>query len=173
MGRIAGVVTGKVINVNDPEGYGRVQVSFPSMGGQNEGYWSPVATLMTGGGRGSWFMPVEGDDVLVAFDQEDVGSSYILGYLWNGQDKPPDTDPANRIIVTPGGHTLRFEDGDSKKVILKSNGGHTLEFDDSGPTVTLKSNGGQTITLNDSDGSITLRGGQRILAMSNGTVNIS
>jgi uncharacterized protein involved in type VI secretion and phage assembly len=99
-----------VISVKDPEGQGRVQVSFPWMGGQNEGYWSPVATLMSGGGRGSWFMPVEGDEVLVAFNQEDVGSSYILGYLWNGQDTPPSSDPNLRVIRSVNGHEIQLYD---------------------------------------------------------------
>ena len=110
MARIGGVVTGRVINVNDPEGQGRVQVSFPWMGGQNEGYWSPVATMMSGGGRGSWFMPVEGDEVLVAFNQEDVNSSYILGYLWNGQDTPPSSDPNLRTIRSVNGHEIQIYD---------------------------------------------------------------
>ena len=61
MGRFSGVVTGTVTSVDDPDGQGRVQVNFPWLGGQNQGYWSPVATLMSGGGRGSWFMPVVGD----------------------------------------------------------------------------------------------------------------
>ncbi len=110
MGRIAGVVTGKVVSVNDPDGQGRVQVSLPWMGGQNESYWSPVATLMSGGGRGSWFMPEVGDEVLVAFNQEDVGSPYILGYLWNGQDTPPKTDPHLRTIRSVNGHEIQLYD---------------------------------------------------------------
>jgi hypothetical protein len=58
------------------------------------------------------------------------------------------------VVLTPGGHTLRFEDGeDGKKIILKSS---------SGPT----------ITLDDSESSITLEGGGRILKMSNGVVQI-
>jgi uncharacterized protein involved in type VI secretion and phage assembly len=110
VGRISGVVTGKVIDVNDPDGQGRVQVSLPWMGGQNEGYWSPVATLMSGGGRGSWFMPVVGDEVLLAFNQEDVNHPYILGYLWNGQDQPPSNDPNLRTIRSVNGHEIQFYD---------------------------------------------------------------
>ena len=57
--------------------------------------------------------------------------------------------------MTPGGHSLRFEDKDgSKKVIVKSSSD-------------------QTITLDDTDSSITLQGGGRILKMSNGLVQIS
>ena len=155
MGKIQGVVTGKVVSVKDPDQQGRVQVSFPFLGGENDSTWAPVATLMSGGGRGSWFMPEVGDEVLVTFNQEDVAHPFIVGFLWNGQDKPPDSDPKNRVIVTPGGHTLRFEDGDG------------------GEKVILKSSSEQTITLDDSEKSITLEGGHRTLKMSNGLVQIS
>jgi len=69
VGKISGVVTGNVTNNIDPNGQGRVQVSFPYLGGQNQSYWAPVATLMSGGKRGSWFMPEIGDEVLVSFAQ--------------------------------------------------------------------------------------------------------
>jgi uncharacterized protein involved in type VI secretion and phage assembly len=155
MGKIQGVVTGKVVSVKDPDRQGRVQVSLPYLGGQNESYWAPVATLMSGGGRGSWFMPEVGDEVLLAFNQDQVDHPHIIGFLWNGEDKPPDSDPKNRVILTPGGHTLRFEDSDGTKKVI------------------LKSSSGQTITLDDSEKSITLEGGQRKLKMSNGLVQIS
>ncbi|MGP8175884.1 MAG: phage baseplate assembly protein V [Terracidiphilus sp.] len=110
MGRFSGVVTGKVTSVDDPDGQGRVQVNFPWLGGQNQGYWSPVATLMSGGGRGSWFMPVVGDEVLVAFEQEDVNHSYVIGYMWNGQDTPPSTDTNLRTIRSVNGHEIQLYD---------------------------------------------------------------
>ncbi len=154
MAMFYGVVTGIVINRDDPDGQGRVQVSLPFLGGQSDSYWAPVATLLAGGGTGAWFMPEVGDEVLVAFLQGDVGHPYVIGFLWNGKDNPPDSSPQNRVIKTPGGHTLRFEDGDSKKVILKSSSG-------------------QTITLDDTEQSITLEGGNRVLKMSGGLVQIS
>jgi uncharacterized protein involved in type VI secretion and phage assembly len=154
MGSMKGVVTGKVVSTQDPDQQGRVQVSFPFLGGQNDSYWAPVATLLAGASTGAWFMPEVGDEVLVAFQQDDVAHPYIIGFLWNGQQSPPDAKAENRVIVTPGGHTLRFEDGDNKKVILKSSSG-------------------QTITLDDSAQSITLEGGGRNLKMSDGLVQIS
>jgi len=154
MAQMKGVVTGKVVSTNDPDHQGRVKVAFPYLGGQNESYWAPVATLLAGGGRGAWFMPEKEDEVLVAFNQDDVAHPYIIGFLWNGKDTPPDPKADNRVLVTPGGHTLRFEDGGGKKVIIKSSSG-------------------QTITLDDSDGSITMQGGNRIFKMSDGLVQIS
>ncbi len=110
MGRISGVVTGTVTSNSDPDGQGRVQVSFPFLGGQNQSYWAPIATLMSGGGRGAWFMPELGDEVLVAFNQEDVAHPYIIGFLWNGQDTPPTTDTHLRTIHSVNGHEVQLYD---------------------------------------------------------------
>jgi uncharacterized protein involved in type VI secretion and phage assembly len=175
MGKIHGVVTGQVASVDDPDQQGRIQVSLPYLGGQNESCWAPVATMMAGGGTGSWFMPEVGNEVLIAFNQDDVAHPYIVGFLWNGQDGPPDPDPKNRVILTPGGHTLRFQDADgSKKVILQSSSGQVITLDDSGSgSITVTSPNG-SITLNSGESSsITLQGGGRIFTMSNGTVQIS
>lgn len=110
MGKMSGVVTGQVINNVDPDGQGRVQVSFPFLGGQNNSYWAPIATLMSGGGRGSWFMPEVGDEVLVSFNQEDVSHPYIIGFLWNGQQTPPTTDTNLRTIQSVNGHAVQIYD---------------------------------------------------------------
>jgi uncharacterized protein involved in type VI secretion and phage assembly len=110
MGKMSGVVTGQVIDNVDPDGQGRVQVSFPFLGGQNNSYWAPIATLMSGGGRGAWFMPEVGDEVLVSFNQEDVSSPYIIGFLWNGKDTPPSTDTHLRTIQSVNGHAIQIYD---------------------------------------------------------------
>jgi uncharacterized protein involved in type VI secretion and phage assembly len=173
--KINGVVNGQVVSRDDPDSQGRLQVSLPFLGGQNTSYWAPVATMMAGNKTGSWFMPEIGDEVLVAFNQDDVAHPYIVGFLWNGQDGPPDPDPQNRIILTPGGHTLRFEDKDgSKKVILQSSSGQVITLDDSGSgSITVTSPDG-SVTINSADSSsITLQGGGRIFTMSGGTVQIS
>jgi uncharacterized protein involved in type VI secretion and phage assembly len=108
--KIQGVVTGQVTNINDPENQGRIQVSLPYLGGQNQSYWAPVATLMAGKGRGAWFMPQVDDEVLIAFNQDDVAHPHIIGFLWNGQDTPPSMDPNLRLIQSFNGHHLELYD---------------------------------------------------------------
>jgi uncharacterized protein involved in type VI secretion and phage assembly len=110
MGKISGVVTGVVTSNIDPDGQGRVQVSLPWLGGQNQSFWAPVATLMSGGGRGSWFMPVVGDEVLVAFGQADVDHPYVVGFLWNGVDTPPSSDINLRTLHSVNGHEVQLYD---------------------------------------------------------------
>ena len=149
-----GVVPGIVTSLDDPEGLGRIQLKFPKISPSLESSWAPVAAPLAGKQRGAFFMPELNDEVLVAFENGNFNHPYIIGHLWNGKDIPPESDPRNRVFVTPGGHTLRFEDGDEKKIVLKSSSG-------------------QTVILDDAEGSITLEGGGRILKMSNGVVQIS
>jgi uncharacterized protein involved in type VI secretion and phage assembly len=149
-----GVVTAIVKNLKDPNGQGRIELQFPWLSDSLRSYWAPVAAPLAGKQRGLFFMPEIDDEVLVAFEHGNFDHPYIVGYLWNGVDTPPETDLDNRVIKTPGGHTLRFEDGNEKRIVLRSSSG-------------------QTITLDDTEGSITLQGGGRSLKMSNGVVQIS
>jgi len=175
MTRYSGVVMGTVKSA--PDELGRVQVQLPWLSESMGDYpWAAVATPLTGGDRGMYFMPELGDEVAVAFEQGSFEHPIIVGFLWNGAQQPPETDPKNRVIVTPGGHTLRFEDGDnSKKIIIRSNGRHEIILDDTpaGQTVTLKTNGNQTIVLDDKGPSIRLQGGGRTLTLISGTVQIT
>jgi uncharacterized protein involved in type VI secretion and phage assembly len=169
MSKVYGVVSGKVTDVKDPDGMGRVRVRYPWLGGESDGYWAPVATLMAGGNRGSWFMPEVDDDVLVAFDQGDVTHPYIVGFMWNGKDKPPssDIDTQVRRLKTVSGHTLDFDDRSGKeKIRIKTQGGHQIEMTDAPtPSVTIKTSGGHDIEMKDTPTptvSVKTSGGQQI-----------
>ena len=119
MNRHAGVVTAFVHAV-DPK-QGRVQVEFRSIEDRLRSTWAPVAAPMSGGKRGQLFMPEVGDECLVAFLDGDFDHPYVVGFLWNGEHISSETEAFNRVIVTPGGHTLRFEDKkDDTRVILRS-----------------------------------------------------
>lgn len=152
--KMQGVVIGLVTNIQDPENMGRVKVTFP-WNSSDESYWARVATLMAGKERGSFFLPEVGDEVLVAFEMGNVNHPYVIGSLWNGEDKPPEThnDGKNNIrkITTRSGHELIFNDEDGKgQVTIHTGAGHQIVLDDSAGSekiqITDKS-GANTITL--------------------------
>lgn len=146
MARIKGVVVGIVVDVNDPNGEGRIRVDFPWMGGQNKLYWAPVATIMTGNGRGSWFMPEVGDEALVAFEHEDAEHPFVLGFLWNGKDKPPDTSSHKRLLKSVKGHTILLDDTDgSEKIEVTTGGGLKITMDDTTNSITIQAS--QQVTV--------------------------
>jgi phage baseplate assembly protein V len=110
--RIYGVTVAQVINNIDATGQGRVQLRLPWLPSFEP--WARVAVLDAGMSRGTYFIPQIGDEVLVAFNHGDVREPYVIGGLWNGQDRPPallPTDSVNkRIIRTPLGHEIEFDD---------------------------------------------------------------
>lgn len=135
--KVNGVTVGIVKEVDDQ---GRVKMSFPVLGLDSD--WTRVAAPMAGKERGFQFMPEVDDEVLVAFDQGDVNTAYVLGYLWNGVDKAPQTDAKIRTIKTVSGHLLEFDDNNGdEKITLKFKGGNpsivleqsklSITFDDS------------------------------------------
>jgi hypothetical protein len=82
---------------------------------------------------------------------------YVIGFLWNGADPAPDNSQTNRIIVTPGGHELRFEDKEGdKRVVLKTKDGHVLALDDKDQSITLESKAHHKLEIKDQSGKVTL-----------------
>jgi uncharacterized protein involved in type VI secretion and phage assembly len=130
---ISGAIVGTVVSNEDPDGEGKVLVKFPWMGGKNESYWASIATVMAGSGRGSWFMPEKDDEVLVVFDRCSANHPYIVGFLWNGVDKPPTTDPNLRLIHTVNGHEIAIYDpppsqGDFGYIRISDKHGNVIEL---------------------------------------------
>jgi uncharacterized protein involved in type VI secretion and phage assembly len=175
MNKNPAVFTGIVKNLEDPNGWGRIELEFNNCPEPVRSAWARVAAPMAGKDRGAFLMPEINDEVLVAFENGDFAHPYVVGFLWNGKDTPPESTLKNRVIKTPGGHQLRFEDSDgAKKVILKSDGGHQIEIDDTAQTLTVKtSSGNQSIILNDAVQSITIRGGGRQIQMALGFIIMS
>jgi phage baseplate assembly protein gpV len=115
MSKINGVVVAKV---KDRNSLGQVLVKYDWLPGNAEGYWAPIATTMSGSSRGSWFMPEKEDEVLVCFEHGDVQHPYVVGFLWNGKQKPPsldasfDADPQRRMLKSVNGHMIELYDPD-------------------------------------------------------------
>ncbi len=176
--KIYGVVTGFVKDIKDPDNLGRVKVDFPWLGEDAEAvtvesgetnahsYWARIATLMAGSGRGSFIIPEVGDEVLVAFEHGDLDRPFILGALWNKEDKPPESMDGEgknnlRSIASRSGHVISFDDNtDEKKakLTIRSQGGHQLTLDDDGDQgkIELVTNTGHKIELDDQAGKMTL-----------------
>ena len=146
-GLFYGVYTALVVDVADPDAQGRVRVRLPwSPDSEGTDYqaWARLATMMAGNNRGSWFVPDEGDEVLVAFEAGDPRRPYVVGALWNGRDAPPETmDGAGKNDVK----TLRSRSG----VVI------TLDDTSGSESLTLETPGGQTVVLQDGPGSVEIR----------------
>src|SRR5438270_5492912 len=130
-----GVEVGIVSNVQDPQQLGRIKVQIPRLPTGPESDWARVAQPAAGAGRGFYWLPEVGDEVLIAFELGQVNRPYVIGALWNGKDKPMKTaytdDNTTRMIQTKSGHQIILDDksGDEKIVIGDKSGKRTITFD--------------------------------------------
>jgi phage protein D len=128
--RIEGVVIGVVTNNKDDELHqARVKVKFPWLpfgeGGQEEeSQWARLASPMAGPDRGFLTIPEVNDEVIVAFEHGDPNRPFVVGALWNGQDKPP-AAPDNKSI-----NDIIGSDGKVQRRYWRSRLGHLISFDD-------------------------------------------
>jgi len=161
-GLLRGVSVAVVTQNRDPEGLGRVKIRFPWRENPDESYWARMAVPMAGKGRGTWFLPEVGDEVLVACEANRVEHPYVLGCLWNGKDPPPETNADGnndiRMIHSRSGHEIVFDDGsegridihlkDSKRVVrldpdgirISDDSGNQIEIQSSPGSIGIKSN---------------------------------
>lgn len=167
-GRFYGAYPALVVDVVDKTNQGRVMVSLPwspDPGGSSYQTWARVSTLMAGNNQGSWFVPDKKVEVLVVFLGGDVRQPCVIGALWNGKDKPPqsmdqagnnnikqicsrngvkitldDTQGTESLTMeTPGKQKITLQDGPGSISIQDSNG-NSITLDSSGITITSASN---------------------------------
>lgn len=117
-GRTAAIIAlAEVTSVDDPDGRGRVRVSFPAYG-DVESDWLGVVVPGAGGDRGIVALPDVGDHVLVAFVHEDPATGVVVGGLY-GAGGPPDPGVAEAAVRrfsmrTSGGQRITLDDENSK-----------------------------------------------------------
>lgn len=170
VGRAYGVVAGIVTNNKDPKELGRLKVKFPWFSDNNETDWVRMTTFMAGGTIGSFFLPEVGDEVLVAFENGNINLPYVIGALWNGKNKPPETnsDGKNNIrkIKSRSGHELIFNDEENKENIeIHTKAGHKIFLDDTSDEEKIEildKSGNNSILIDSDANSITMSGQKKI-----------
>lgn len=148
----------EVVSVQDPEGLARVQVrllNFDGVGEQDGPLWARVVVPFAGGNRGAFLLPDVGDEVLVTFVNGDSRWPVICGGLWNGNAKPPETLPGDRVdrwafvgkagtriaIVEASQPIIEFSTPGGVTGTLTDEGGGKIEFIGGGVTVRCEPSG--------------------------------
>ena len=175
-----GAVIGVVTNNNDPEGWGRVKVKFPWLSDDLESAWARLIGVGAGPERGIYWLPEINDEVLVLFEHGDMSKPFVIGGLWNGQDKPPlpnsqaltNGEVHQRILMTRAGHKFILTDGSEEGVVLETAGGHRLTLADQQKKVVLETTGGLTLTMDDSQNQIQLQSGGNLALKSNANLTL-
>jgi len=171
------LLTAVVDSLEDPDGLNRVRVRPTWRGETGDGVWARLVTLDAGDGYGTVFVPDVGQEVLLGTLDGDDSTPVVLGSLFNGTQKAPVTvsDDANpvRAVVTPEGHTIRLEDGDSSAVTIETPAGNRLRLAEKDSEVTLThGDSGNVITLSDAGIELTAAKGDVVLKASAGKVKL-
>jgi phage protein D/phage baseplate assembly protein gpV len=136
-----GVVTAIVTNTDDPKDWGRVKLKYPWMTDDAESDWSRVVGIGAGPDAGMYVIPQVDDEVLVSFQHGNFNQPYVIGGLWNGQ---------NKILNSVKGHHITFYDDSGKKIEIETVDGRIISLSDSDSKIIIKTRGA-TITLEDTD----------------------
>jgi type VI secretion system (T6SS) baseplate-like injector VgrG len=168
--RYYGKYRGSVADNEDPLKLGRLLLEVPSLLGDQQLNWALPCFPFGGADQiGTYLIPPVGAAVWVEFEQGDLSYPIWTGTYWPGDTAPPATEVLKRVVRTPFGHTLEFDDTDgSEKLTLKHGG-------DGNPSAVFDEKGGITIT--DKKGSqihLDAEGSQLIVKDANGnTITLS
>ena len=169
---VRGLQTALVVDLEDPDGEDRIQVTLPLIDAAGSGVWARISTLDAGEERGSFFRPEVGDEVLVGFIDDDPRSPVVLGGL-NSSAKPAALSASNdnheKGIVTRSGMKLLFND-EKVSFTLETPNGNQLALSDEDGGIRLEDENGNVIKL-DADG-VTLESAADINIKASGDCNI-
>jgi uncharacterized protein involved in type VI secretion and phage assembly len=120
-----------------------------------------LTAIGAGSGSGFQYVPRIDDEVLVALNQSDPTDAFVIGGVWNNQDRTPTTNPVELLAK----RTIRsgITDGVS----------HEIELDDARQSINITSSTRQRISIDPVAIEIRNSAGTLTIKMDNGTQTIS
>ena len=116
---------------NDPLGMGRVRVQFLWQAKRNEMTpWIRVVQPYTGGGKGFYFIPEIGEEVMIDFEGGNAERPFVLGAHYNGEAKSG-YSPTTKAIHTQSGTKILLNDADGS-VRIEDPSGNIYAMDGKG-----------------------------------------
>jgi type VI secretion system secreted protein VgrG len=123
-----------VIDNNDTLGLGRVQVQFAwQKDDGNNTPWIRMTNPHAGGGKGMYFIPEIGEEVLVAFEAGNAEKPFVLGAMYNGNESSSYSTAGNdqKVIQTRSGTKIIMNDAIGS-VFIEDPSGNTWMMDGKG-----------------------------------------
>ena len=161
-----------------PESHYRVKVKIPTVG--EESVWTRLSSFDAGlgkddEGRGAFFRPEEGDEVIVGFFNDDPRQPVILGSMYNPKNVIPleiTEENEQKGIITREGARIIFDDSEKSILIETPSAENKITLvdedaisitDENDNKITLNADGvqiesGKDIIIKAADGNIELEG---------------
>lgn len=157
---------------SDPENEYRILVDVALFNDKGTGLWARMSNFYSTNGRGAFFLPEVGDEVILGFLNQDPRYPVILGSLYSQKNKPnaaftPNATNNMKGIVTKSGLRIMFDD-DNKILTLITADNNTLELSDKDKQISIKDENGNSIVMSStgiaikSDQSISLEAAQGV-----------
>ena len=166
-----GKYRGFVVDNRDPEKRGRLKLKVPTVLGDQDTGWA-LPCLPFGGlaNQGLFMIPEVDAQVWVEFEEGNLDHPIWVGVFWQQTSDTPQEaaleEPTTRIIRTPSGHVLQFDDQSGEEqfrlahpagteltinpqgtVELTDAAGAKLTMDSESNKVVLQDSNGNTVTL--------------------------
>ena len=137
--------SGMVTDNHDPKGLGRVRVKFHWMNGTEKTPWIRVTSPHGGGGKGMFFIPEVGEEVIVGFEGDSPTKPYIIGTVYHGKASNTYSNGGNDVkaLQTRSGNKVVMNDKDGS-VFVEDKAGNSILIDGAG-NITVKSS--NTVTI--------------------------
>ncbi len=175
-GKYFGKYRGFVVDNADPSHIGRLKLRVPSVLGTTELDWARPCLPFGGlANQGLFVIPEKEAQVWVEFEEGELSQPIWTGTFWQKADESPKEaqrdPPTTRVLKTPTGHVLQFDDEkDKEKIILHHMKGAELSIDENG-TVVWTDAAGSTLTMDADAGEVVVSeaNGNTVSMTSSGT----
>ena len=139
-----------VVDNNDPKGLGRVQVQMAWQKDINsQTPWIRMTNPHAGGGKGMYYIPEIGEEVLVGFEAGNAEKPFVLGSMYNGNESSGYNTAGNdkKVIQTRSGTKIIMDDAVGS-VFIEDPSGNTWLMDGKG-NIDVKAPKNMTLTVGD------------------------
>jgi uncharacterized protein involved in type VI secretion and phage assembly len=150
--RFYGKYRGTVVDVNDPDGLGRITAQVPEVLHNETSPWALPAAPFAGPSHGLVVIPEVGDGVWIEFEAGDPGRPIWSGGWWAKNELPAPGDTQVRALITTAGHQVVLDD-QNKEIHLVHASGPELAMTDNDIKLTI---GQAELTMTDSEISLKL-----------------
>lgn len=170
---IKGLQIGKVKDiVNDEDQELRVLVEIPVITGDKKELWARFTQGYATNGKGFFFFPEVGDEVILGFLDNDPRSPIILGSVYSSKQSAPytpDDKNSTKAIVTNNELKIEFND-ENKVIIITTPGDNKITLSDKAKSIAIEDQNGNTVELSSSG--ISLNSAKDIVLNAKGKIDL-
>ena len=130
------ITLGTVVDVESPDGLGRVRVQRFDMPDGVESAWMPVMSPFASEGAGLLIAPEIDDIAVIAFNGR---RPIVLGFIYTGPMTRPTDAAEEKVLASKDGNVVKLIDGSDKGITIADGNGNEIVMNSDG--ITLKSSG--------------------------------